>query len=77
MRLTSQVVITTQMSKAIENLEQLRTDESIVEIIIPSLATDSEEGIPTQAYIHRIITDKVSFSVSDAKLGHRKSLYGK
>jgi len=73
MRLTSQVVITTQISKAIENLEQLRTDESIVEIIIPSLATDSEEGIPTQAHIHRIITDKVSFSVSDAKLAIEKA----
>jgi hypothetical protein len=48
MRLTSQVVITTQMSKAIKDLEQLRTDESIIEIIVPSLATDPEEGTPTQ-----------------------------
>jgi len=73
MRLTSQVVITTQMSKVIEDLEQLRTDESIIEIIVPSLATDTEEGTPTQTYIHKIITEKVSFSVSDAKLAIEKA----
>ncbi len=73
MRLTSQVVITTQMSKAIKDLEQLRTDESIIEIIVPSLATDPEEGTPTQVYIHKIITEKVSFSVSDAKLAIEKA----
>lgn len=73
MRLTSQVVITTQMSKAIENLEQLRTDESIIEIIVPSLTKDASEDVPLTPFIQKIVTDKVSFSVSDAKLAIEKA----
>ena len=73
MRLSSQVVITTQMSKAIEDLEQLRTDETIIEIIIPSLVMESAEDIPLAPYIHKVVTEKVSFSVSDAKLAIEKA----
>ena len=73
MRLTSQVVITTQMSKVIKELEQLRTTETIIEILIPSLASEEQEGVPTLAYLHKTITDKVSFSVSDAKLAIEKA----
>jgi len=73
MRLTSQVVITTQMSKAIEDLEQLRRDETIIEIVIPSLVTEPEAQVPSISYIHKIVTDKVSFSVSDAKLAIEKA----
>ena len=73
MRLTSQVVITTQISKAIEDLERLRTDETIIEIVIPSLVTEPVPDAPTASYIHKIVTDKVSFSVSDAKLAIEKA----
>jgi len=73
MRLTSQVVITTQMSKAIADLEQLRRDETIIEIVIPSLVTESTEDVSLPPYVHRIVTDKVSFSVSDAKLAIEKA----
>lgn len=69
MRLTSQVVITTQISKTIEELEHLRTTETLIEIITPSIAASiqKEDDTPTLPYVHRIVTDKVSFSVSDAK----------
>lgn len=73
MRLSSQVVVTTQISKAIEDLEQLRTDETIIEIIMPSLVTESAEDVPLPPYIHKVVTDKVSFSVSDAKLAIEKA----
>jgi len=75
MRLTSQVVITAQMSKTIEALEELRTNETIIEIITPSVATplQKDEGTPIMPYLHRIVTDKVSFSVSDAKTAIEKA----
>ena len=75
MRLSSQVVVTTQMSKAIDELEQLRTNESIIEIIVPSLATNSGDDnvTPLAPYIHKIVTEKVSFSVKDAALAIEKS----
>jgi len=75
MRLTSQVVITTQMSKTIEALEELRTNETIIEIITPSVAIplQKDEGTPIIPYLHRIVTDKVSFSVSDAKTAIEKA----
>ena len=75
MRLTSQVVITTQMSKTIESLEGLRANETIIEIISPSVATplQKEDDTPTLPYLHRIVTDKVSFSVNDAKTAIEKA----
>lgn len=75
MRLTSQVVITAQMSKTIETLEQLRTTETMIEIITPSVATplQQEDDTPTLPYLQRIVTDKVSFSVSDAKTAIEKA----
>jgi len=74
MRLTSQVVITTQMPKTIEDLEKLRSDETIIEIITPSCVTDAtKEDTLAQPFVHRHVTDKVSFSVSDAKLAIEKA----
>ena len=74
MRLTSQVVVTAQMGKTIEDLEQLRSSETIVEIITPSCVSDAtQESTFIQSFIHRHITDKVSFSVSDAKLAIEKA----
>ncbi len=74
MRLTSQVVITAQMGKTIEDLEKLRSNETIVEIITPACVGDTaQEDAFTQPFVHRHITDKVSFSVSDAKLAIEKA----
>ena len=69
MRLSSQVVITAQMSKTIEALEELRTGETIIEIITPSVAVplQKDESMAIVPFLHRIVTDKVSFSVNDAK----------
>ena len=74
MRLTSQVVVTTQMGKTIEALEQLRSDETIVEIITPASLKDSvQEDVLIQPFVHRYVTQKVSFSVLDAKLAIEKA----
>ncbi len=73
MRLSSQVVITTQMSKVIKDLEQLRTTESLIEIIVPSLVTEATDDMPIAPFIHKIVTEKVSFSVKDATLAIEKA----
>jgi len=75
MKLTSQVLITTQISKAIEALEKLRTTESIIEIISPSVVSseNEDESQPTATFIHKIVTEKETFSVSDAKLAIEKA----
>ena len=74
MRLTSQVVVTTQIGKTIESLEQLRSNETIVEIITPaSLKDNVQEDILIQPFVHRYVTQKVSFSVLDAKLAIEKA----
>ena len=74
MRLTSQVVITAQMSKTIEDLEQLRSNETIIEIITPGCVNDvSQEDTLSQPFVHKYITEKVSFSVADAKLAIEKA----
>ena len=74
MRLTSQVVVTTQIGKTIESLEQLRSNETIVEIITPaSLKDNVQEDVLIQPFVHRYVTQKVSFSVLDAKLAIEKA----
>ncbi len=75
MMLTNQVIITAQMSKTIEELEQLRTTESIIEIITPAIASkmQKDDGIPSAIYLHKIVTEKASFSVSDAKTAIEKA----
>ena len=72
MRLSSQVVVTTQINNTIKELEELRISETIVEIVTPS-SIDVVENDFIESYIHRYITDKVSFSVSDAKLAIEKA----
>ncbi len=76
MRLISQVLITSQIENTILELEKLRNNEYIVEIISPSIAssmiTSQEEG-SSQYKVHRIITEKETFSVSDAKLAIEKA----
>ncbi len=76
MRLTSQVIITTQIEKTILELEKLRNHEYIVEIISPSVAanmTTAQKDESSQYKIHRIVTEKETFSVVDAKLTIEKA----
>ena len=75
MMLNSQVVVTTQMHQTIKMFENLRTDESIIEIISPSIdAVDTADELqPMETFIHKIVTEKETFSVSDAKLAIEKA----
>ena len=76
MRLLSQVIISSEIEKTILALEKCREDESIVEIISPSIAQHMElegENLPCEPYIHRTVTEKETFSVGDAKLAIEKA----
>ncbi len=76
MRLVSQVIITAQIDKTILELEKLRSDESIVEIISPSIVekmTIGKEDEPSAYNVHRMATEKETFSVVDAKLAIEKA----
>ncbi|PHS36830.1 MAG: DNA polymerase III subunit delta' [Sulfurovum sp.] len=76
MRLVSQVIITAQIDKTILELEKLRSDESLVEIISPSIAEKmiaGHEDEPCEYYVHRMATEKETFSVADAKLAIEKA----
>ena len=76
MRLTSQVLITSQIENTILELEKLRSSESIVEIISPSIASNmatGQEDEPRAYKVHRISTEKEIFSVTDAKLAIEKA----
>jgi len=71
MRLVSQVIITSQIDNTILELEKLRSHESIIEIISPSISekiTSSQEAEPIAYKVHRMSTEKETFSVVDAKL---------
>jgi DNA polymerase-3 subunit delta' len=76
MRLISQVIVTTQIENAILQLEGLRSSEYIVEIISPSIAlnfeTQKESNIP-EYMVQRVVTQKETFSVTDAKLAIEKA----
>ena len=76
MRLTSQVLITSQIENTILELEKLRSSEYIVEILSPSIASNmatAQEDEPSEYKIHRISTEKETFSVTDAKLAIEKA----
>ncbi len=75
MRLLSQVIITAQIDNTILELEKLRTHEHIVEIISPSIEARMtvEEEKPREYMVHRIVTEKEIFSVTDAKLAIEKA----
>ena len=70
MKLNSQVIVTSQIAQTILHLETLRQDEMIIEIMAPSLkkSIDPEEDKPAPAGVHRIVTEKESFCVEDAKV---------
>ena len=70
MNLTSQVIITSQLENTIFKLEKLRKDEQIIEIISPSMALSlikGKEEEPRDPKIHRIVSEKESFRLVDAK----------
>ena len=70
----SQVIITGHLEEAVEQLEQLKSTELFVEILSPSMATNlHKEGEPTPYNVHRIPTEKETFSVVDAKLAIEKA----
>ena len=75
MILNSQVVVTTQMHQTLKMFENLRTNESIIEIISPSIyAVDGvDESQPLASFIHKIVTEKETFTVLDAKLAIEKA----
>jgi DNA polymerase-3 subunit delta' len=70
----SQVIITGHLEEAVEELEQLKSTELFVEILSPSMVTNlHKEGEPTPYNVHRIATEKETFSVVDAKLAIEKA----
>ena len=75
MRLNSQVVVTTHMRQTIKMFENLRTDETIIEIISPSIdaVESADETHPVDTFIHKIVTEKETFSVVDAKTAIEKA----
>ena len=76
MRLVSQVIITAQIDATILELEKLRSHESLVEIISPSIVEKmiaGHEDEPIAYYVHRLATEKETFSVVDAKLAIEKA----
>ena len=76
MRLVSQVIITAQIDTTILELEKLRKHETIIEIISPSIVekmTTGKEDEPGEYNVHRIATEKETFSVGDAKLAIEKA----
>ena len=71
MRLVSQVVITGQIDATILALEKLRHRERLVEIVSPGIVekiSQGKEDEPSPDYVHRIPTEKETFSVTDAKI---------
>jgi len=70
MRLNSQIIITSQIENTITTLEKLRQNESIIEIMSPSIkkTLDPEEDHPSPVGVQRIVTEKETFRVEDAKV---------
>jgi len=68
MILNSQIIITSQIENTILELEKLRTTEHIVEIISPAIASKLESTEPCDYRIQRVISEKETFRVEDAKI---------
>ena len=70
MRLSSQVIISTKIENTISELEKLRQNETFIEIISPSMkkVLSPEEEQPCPVGVQRIVTEKETFSVTDAKV---------
>ena len=65
--LNSQVIITSQLKKTIAELEKLRNEEMIIEIM-PDKLIEIEEGKVYDTKVHRLVGEKVSFTLADAKV---------
>jgi len=70
MTLSSQVLISAQIEKTLLELEALRQTESIIEFITPAMkkVLDPEEDTPNPYRVQRIVSERESFRVEDAKL---------
>ncbi len=70
MKLTSQVLISTQLVNTLEKLESLRENEQIIEIYSNSFSTKLTEGkedVPCHPKVQRIAGEKQSFTLTEAK----------
>ena len=67
MRLLSQVVITSEIENTLNELEKLRNDEMIIEIM-PNKLIEIQEGKVYDTKVHRIVGEKVSFTLADAQV---------
>ena len=76
MRLTSQVIISSNIAKTILELEALRVDEQIIEVLVPSIAealeSEANNQIPNYK-IQKIISQKETFRIDDAKVVIQKA----
>ncbi len=70
MTLTSQVIISAQIEKTLLELEGLRRSESVIVFISPSMKKilDPEEETPNPPGVQRIVSERESFRVDDAKI---------
>jgi DNA polymerase-3 subunit delta' len=76
MRLSSQVIISNDIGESIIRLENLRTDEQIVEIVTPQVAKEIEQldGRDIDGYsISRVITEREAFRIEDSKIAIEKA----
>ena len=70
MRLTSQVIISTNLTETLARLEALREDEQIIEVFSNTIAaklTEGKEDAPCHPYVQRIAGEKQSFTLKEAK----------
>ena len=71
MTLSSQVIISSHLESTILALEALRKNEQIIEILSPSIAAkllNGKEDEPANLKVQRIVSEKESFRISDAKV---------
>lgn len=68
MILNSQIIITSQIENTILELEKLRDAEHIVEIISPTIASRLQDDEPCDYRVQRVISEKDTFRVEDAKV---------
>ena len=71
MTLSSQVIISSQLEQTALALEALRRDEQIIVILSPSMAAkliQGKEDVPADPMVHRIVSEKESFRIADAKV---------
>lgn len=68
MILNSQIIITSQIENTILELEKLRDAEHIVEIISPTIASRLQDDEPCDYRVQRVISEKETFRVEDAKV---------